>query len=72
MKLQVLEFRLKCWVRAKVFFNVNVINPLKHSNNGIYIPPALTLKKLSILPTQCVYVFRMVLTINSDYFPKRH
>jgi hypothetical protein len=23
-----------------------------------------------ILPTQCICVFRMVLTINSDYFPR--
>jgi hypothetical protein len=28
--------------------------------------------KLCILPTQCIHVFRMVLTINSDYFPKQH
>jgi hypothetical protein len=29
-------------------------------------------QKLCILPTQCIYVFHMVLTINSDYFPKQH
>jgi hypothetical protein len=28
--------------------------------------------KLYILPTQCICVFRMVLTINSDCFPKQH
>jgi hypothetical protein len=28
--------------------------------------------KLCILPTQCTCVFRMVLTIKSDCFPKRH
>jgi hypothetical protein len=28
--------------------------------------------KLCILPTQCTCVFRMVLTINSDCFPKQH
>jgi hypothetical protein len=27
---------------------------------------------LYILLTQCIYVFRMVLTINSDCFPKQH
>jgi hypothetical protein len=27
---------------------------------------------LPILPTECIYVFRMVLTINSDCFPKQH
>jgi hypothetical protein len=30
------------------------------------------IQKLCILPTQCIYVFRMILTINSDYFPKQH
>jgi hypothetical protein len=29
-------------------------------------------KKPFILPTQCIYVFRMVLTVNSDCFPKQH
>jgi hypothetical protein len=28
--------------------------------------------ELCILPTQSTYVFRMILTINSDYFPKQH
>jgi hypothetical protein len=28
--------------------------------------------KLCILPTQCICVFRMVLTINIGYFPKQH
>jgi hypothetical protein len=27
---------------------------------------------LCILPTECIYVFRMVLTIDSDCFPKQH
>jgi hypothetical protein len=27
--------------------------------------------KLYILPTQCIYVFHVVLTINRDCFPKR-
>jgi hypothetical protein len=27
---------------------------------------------LPILPTQCIYVFHMVPTINSDYFPKQN
>jgi hypothetical protein len=30
------------------------------------------INELYILPTQCIYVLRMVLTINSDYFPKQH
>jgi hypothetical protein len=28
--------------------------------------------KLCILPTECICVFRVVLTINSDCFPKQH
>jgi hypothetical protein len=28
--------------------------------------------ELCILPTQCICVFRMVLTINSNYLPKQH
>jgi hypothetical protein len=27
---------------------------------------------LYILPTECIYVFRMILTANSDCFPKRY
>jgi hypothetical protein len=30
------------------------------------------IKELYVLPTQCIYVFRMILTINSYYFPKQH
>jgi hypothetical protein len=35
----------------------------------LHVPPAL---KPCILPTECVCVFRVVLTINSDCFPKQH
>jgi hypothetical protein len=28
--------------------------------------------KLCILTTKCIYMFRVVLTINSDCFPKQH
>jgi hypothetical protein len=28
--------------------------------------------ELYILPTQCICVFRMVLTTNRDHFPKQH
>jgi hypothetical protein len=31
-----------------------------------------TIQKLCTLPTQCTYVFRMILTINIDYFPNEH
>jgi hypothetical protein len=36
----------------------------------LHLPQVLTLNKLCILPTQCICVFRVVLTINSDYFPE--
>jgi hypothetical protein len=32
----------------------------------------LQLKKLCILPTQCIYVFYVHLRINSDYLPIHH
>jgi hypothetical protein len=35
-------------------------------------PTCFTIKNISRLPTQCICVFRMILTINSDYFPKQH
>ena len=28
--------------------------------------------KFHVLPTQCVYVFRLDLRTNSDYFPTQH
>jgi hypothetical protein len=31
-----------------------------------------SIHNLCVLPTQCICVFRVVLTINSDYFPKQH
>jgi hypothetical protein len=30
------------------------------------------IQQLLVLLTDCIYVFRMVLTINSDYFLKQH
>jgi hypothetical protein len=42
---------------------------------GISIQPStqhVTILKLYILPTECVVVFHMVLTINSEFFPKQH
>jgi hypothetical protein len=32
----------------------------------------LNIQKLCILPTDCIYVLRIVLTINSDCFPKQY
>jgi hypothetical protein len=47
------------------------LNHLKTSGHYIYTVCLNTLK-LCILPTQCICVFRMVLKINSDCFPKQH
>jgi hypothetical protein len=44
---------------------------LQRLNNHMY-HFYLTFSKLHILPTECIYVFRMVLTINSNCFPKQH
>jgi hypothetical protein len=30
------------------------------------------ISKPCIIPTECIFVFRMVLTLNIDYFPKQH
>jgi hypothetical protein len=38
----------------------------------LFVKTVLSLSKLHILLTQCIHVFRMVLTINSDCFPKQH
>jgi hypothetical protein len=43
---------------------------LKHS--GDYVYRLLTIRRPCILPGQCTYVFRVILTINSDCFPKQH
>jgi hypothetical protein len=45
--------------------NLYMINPLKPSDN--YIPPALTVSNFTFY----IYVFRMILTANSDYFLKQ-
>jgi hypothetical protein len=58
---------------------------LKHVKSKVYLllltfqSPEVTIcttccnaLKLCIPPTQCICVFRMVLTINSDCFPKQH
>jgi hypothetical protein len=52
-------------------FYIRVYNPLKTSGYTIFTTRFNTLK-LCILPTQSICVFRMVLTINSDSFPKQH
>jgi hypothetical protein len=49
---------------------MDLINPLKPS--GYYMYHMINILKLYILPTECVVVFHMVLTINSEFFPKQH
>jgi hypothetical protein len=39
-----------------------IFNPLKLCL--VYVPPALTLRKLCNLPTECTYVFFVILRIN--------
>jgi hypothetical protein len=46
------------------------VNSLKHSSSYI-VPLALTLRDICIVP-QCIYVFDMILALNSNYFPKLH
>jgi hypothetical protein len=47
------------------FVQADVPRPSKYAKGA-------NIKKLYSLPTQCIDVFRMILTINSDYFPKQH
>jgi hypothetical protein len=44
------------------------INPLKPSNNYMYHLRQQSITKSSF----CIYVFRMILTVNRDYFLKQH
>jgi hypothetical protein len=45
-------------------------NPLKHNGNNVNT--CFNIKEPCILPTLWIYVFHMILTINSDYFFKQH
>jgi hypothetical protein len=47
------------------------LNGLKDFMNPL-IPTRFNILKFCILPTECICVFRTVLTINSDCFPKQH
>jgi len=52
--------------------NFSVLHCLFRAEWLIYLPLSLRLQKCYVLPTQCIYVFRMDLRTNSDYFTKRH
>jgi hypothetical protein len=54
------------YIHSPIRLYVVVLNLLKHS--GYY----MHMLEHCILPTQCVCVLHMVLTINSDCFQKRH
>jgi hypothetical protein len=38
----------------------------------LYTSPSLKLKKIYIVPAQCIYVFCVGLRTNSDYFHQQH
>jgi len=45
-------------------------NPLNSS--GHYMYRQFNIQQFHVLPTQCIYVFRVDLRTNSDYFPIQH
>ena len=49
---------------------LRVINPLKPTGNYMY--RQLNIQQFYVLPTQCIYVFCVDMTTNSDYFPIQH
>jgi hypothetical protein len=64
--------QLKCsYFPCHFFLMLSLHYHLKTYGYYIYHTPLNTLK-LCILSTHCICVFRMVLTINSDCFPKQH
>jgi hypothetical protein len=49
-----------------VIYNIACFYPFNYDYN-YYVPPYLTITKSAF----CIYVFRMILTVNSDYFLKQ-
>jgi hypothetical protein len=49
---------------------MRLIDPSQHNGYYMYIPPAINEKKICILPTECICVFRKVLTTNRGCFLK--
>ena len=39
---------------------------------SLYVPPGFDTQNFYVLPTQCIDVFYMNLSTNSDYFPTQH
>jgi hypothetical protein len=52
--------------------SLNSINRLGFVAETEYVSCEVRTELLYILPTECICVFRMVLTTNSGYFPKQH
>jgi len=46
------------------------INPSKPSGHDMY--RQFNIQQFYVLPTQCIYVFRVYLRTNSDYFSIQH
>jgi hypothetical protein len=49
----------------------NLLDPSTRINHVVYITLALTTSKPCVLNTECIYGFRIVLRMKSDYFPRR-
>jgi len=66
---------LVLFVRTKVSvkdlqLQIKLVNPLKPS--GRYMYHQFNIQRFYVLPTLCIYMFRVDLRTNSDYFPIQH
>jgi hypothetical protein len=50
----------------------SLINPIASPNPAYILSQVTKFDNSAILSTQCTCLFRMVLTVNSDCFPKQH
>jgi hypothetical protein len=48
------------------FHNINKFNPLRPTGSCMYLAPTLKISKDAF----CIYGFRMILTVNRNYFVK--
>ena len=61
------------WTKVSVKdlqLQINLVNPLKPS--GHYMYHQFNIQRFYVLPTLCIYMFRVDLRTNSDYFPIQH
>jgi len=61
---QITEYRTLDWLLT------DVTNNLRPS--GRYLYHQFNIQQFYVLPTQCIYVFRVDLRTNSDYFSIQH